>query len=229
MMLRLINPIRFHIIVLLGTSFPITGFAMQSSQGISFNGHAYHYKTHWDYQNNSQRETKVTRLGIGWEEPLTSYLSAGINAGYLDISQATNPIDEGKVTTGHYLGLFFHALPLNQEYVQLHFNLQYTYNAADTAANTQTVEYRWHNTLLSTQLDIKLLHRLKLLIGGKLSWIDGEERSTGTTTQVLSFNEKQNGGYYAGFNLATDASGHVSLIWESGLQKGVHLIFSRRF
>jgi hypothetical protein len=203
--------------------------AAQPGSGIAFNGHAVSHKINWGYSQGTIRETKVSRLGIGWSEQLAPYLSGGIQAGYLDISQASNPIEAGKVLDGHYFGINLKTTPVDLELLQLQFNLDYIYNSAESVTTDQTVEFVWHNTVLTTQLDLNLLSRLTLILGGKLSWVDGEERTTGNTTQVISFSEKERGGYYAGFDFATDPSGNITLLWEGGTQSGISIFFRRRF
>ena len=106
---------------------PVSAVIAETRSGIAFNGHAFSHKIDWNYSQGSTRQTKVSRLGIGWTERLAPYLSGGIKAGYLDISQASHPLEPGKVTTGHYLGIHFHSTPINLELLRLHLNLQYIY------------------------------------------------------------------------------------------------------
>ena len=208
---------------------PATSHAVAFKSGTDFNAHYQSYKTDWLYPNNSTQRTSISHLGIGWTEALSEYLNGGLKAGYLDITQANNPISTARITTGHYLGIHLNGIPISNEWFMLTMGIGYTYNKAEKQDTNQSIEMIWHQTVLNVQTAFQLMPRLTFTIGGKLGWVDGEERATGTITQVRSFEQNKIEGYYAGINFATDITGSIGVSWEGGTQEGISVYFRRQF
>ena len=208
---------------------PTTSLAISFKSGTDFNAHYQSYNTDWRYTNNSTQDTRISRLGIGWKEKISEYIHGGLKAGYLDITQANNPISTARITEGQYFGITIGSTIIDLEWFNLSSGLSYSYNSTERQETSQSIELRWNQTVLDIQSSFHLIPRLSLTLGGKLTWIEGEERATGTITQVRSFEQNKIEGYYARIDLATDRTGSIGVSWEGGTQDGVSIYFRRQF
>ena len=208
---------------------PATSHALSYNPGTNINAHYQSYNSNWLYTNNSTQDTHISRLGIGWKEKISEYIHGGLKAGYLDISQANNPISTSRITEGQYFGITLGSTIIDLEWFSLNSGLGYSYNSTEKQETSQSVELRWNQTVLNVQTTFHFIPRLSLTLGGKLIWIDGEERATGTITQIRSFEQNKIEGYYARIDLATDRTGSIGVSWEGGTQEGVSVYFRRQF
>ena len=67
----------------------------------------------WAYPATS-RQTTTTRLLAVWHEYFSPSLKGGLRLGYLDLSQASNPLPSAQNSTGYSLGFDIHALLVEQ-------------------------------------------------------------------------------------------------------------------
>ncbi|MDH5572785.1 MAG: hypothetical protein OEY89_13550 [Gammaproteobacteria bacterium] len=208
---------------------PAASHAISFNSGTDFNAHYQSYKTDWLYTDNSIQRTSISHLGIGWTETLSEYLNGGLKAGYLDVTQANNPLSTARITEGHYFGIHLNSIPVNIEWFRLLIGIGYTYNNTDKQEPGQNIEMIWHQTVLNAQATFQLIPRLSFTLGAKLTWIDGEERATGTLTQIRTFEQNKLQGHYASIDLATDDTGSIGVSWEGGTHEGLSVYFRRQF
>ncbi len=195
---------------------------------VDFNVHLQSVNSDWRYDNETRR-TRIGRAGFGWSETLSSHLSGGLLLGYLDLSQADNPLDVGKFTTGYYAGMQLDGKIIQAKYLSLKLNLSFLYNSTQKYGSDQRVNNVW------TQSEAKLLARIPLgqRIGIRLAVngyrIRGEQRNSGTVSSLTNFREDTSTGYSAGIDVAVDRSASIGFDWSAGNREGGRIYFRRRF
>jgi len=158
-----------------------------------------------------------------------AHLAGGLLLGYLDLSQADNPIDPGKITTGYYAGLQLDGKILDFKYLNLKLNLSFLYNSTQKYAADQRVNNVW------TQTEVKLLARIPLgkRLGIRLAVnnyrIRGEQRNSGDISSINSFRQDSSSGYSAGLDVAVDRSASIGFDWSAGNREGGRVYFRRLF
>jgi len=195
---------------------------------VDFNVHLQSVNSDWRYDNETRR-SRISRAGFGWSETLSSYLSGGLLLGYLDLSQADNPVDVGQLTTGYYAGMQLDGKIIETKYLSVKLNLSFIYNSTQKYGADQRVNNVW------TQSEAKLLARIPLgqRIGIRLAAnnyrIRGEQRNSGSVSSINNFRQDTSTGYSAGIDVAVDRGASIGFDWLAGNREGGRIYFRRRF
>ena len=177
----------------------------------------------------TSRQTTSTRLLAVWHEYFSPSLKGGLRLGYLDLSQASNPLPSAQNSTGYSLGFDIHALLVEQRMLHLGLAFAYDYQSTQGSSADQTSDFVWHTGLVGIDMILAPAAQFSVLAGTSLTYLDGEQRVSGNLNQIIPFNEDETIGYYAGLNLRTDATGSIGLKWHGGTMQGVEFVFRREF
>lgn len=185
------------------------------------------YKADLNYPGITHRTTLST-LGIDWFEYFNPHFHAGLEAGYLELSQASNPVISAQSSDGRYLGLILRFLPFQFERLSLQLDLGYRYYESVRQLTGQESNYTWYQTSLSAQLNLRLSETLQLALAQDYAEVDGEQQDTGTITQTVLF-DAEHTSQRLGLDIQVDSNGHIGLEWQGGDRSGGRLYFRRKF
>lgn len=222
------RPLSLKPFLLLCCLFSPTGWTSTDSGVSDFALFIEHTDTDWAYPSSVQEAT-ITRLLAVWHESFGPTLRGGLRLAYLDLSQASNPLPSAQNSTGYSLGFDIHTLVSNQRLMQLGLIFAYDYHSTGGASSDQTTDFVWHAGQAGLDIILAPLARLSGLMGISLTYLDGEQRVSGTLNQVIPFEEDDPFGYYVGVNLNTDATGSIGLKWYGGTKQGVEFVFRRKY
>lgn len=149
--------------------------------------------------------------------------------GYLDLSQSDNPLDAAKLGSGYYGGLQLETQLIERRYLRLKLNLSVFYNDSQNQAGTLNINNIWIQTEEKLQAHIPLREQLALRLALDSYQLRGEQRSSGSLTDVRNFRQDQNLGYSIGFDVLVDPDASIGFDWSGGSRKGGRLYFRRLF
>jgi len=195
---------------------------------VDFNVHLQSVTSDWRY-DGEKRRTRISRAGFGWSETLSSYLSGGLLLGYVDLSQADNPLDTGKLTTGYYAGLQLDGKLVDTPYLNLKLNLSFLYNNTQNTENDQRVNNVWTQSEIKLLARIPLGKRLGLQLAANSYRIRGEQQNGKSVSSINRFQQDTRTGYSAGLDVVIDAGGSIGFDWLAGSREGGRIYFRRRF
>ncbi|VAX12475.1 hypothetical protein MNBD_GAMMA24-1835 [hydrothermal vent metagenome] len=195
---------------------------------LDFNVHLQSVYSDWRYANSRQR-TNISRAGFGWSETLSPGLSGGIMLGYLDLGQSNNPLDAAKLSSGYYGGLQLETQLVERRYLHLKLNLSVLYNDSQNQAGTPSINNIWIQTEEKLQARIPLREQLALRLALNSYQLRGEQRSSGSVTDVSNFRQDQNIGYSIGLDVLVDPDASIGFDWSGGNRRGGRLYFRRLF
>lgn len=184
--------------------------------------------THFDFSTYTHN-TKSDQLGINWYEPFSSYFHAGLELGYIDMSQIENSLSSAQFTTGQYAGLLLRFLPVESPLFSLTMNLNYRYNRTEGESTDQKTQFFWNETVLYSEINFQPTSHIGLMAAAEYQIVDGEQRDSGNITQITPFRESKKQGYRFGLNFTTNRTGIVGLEWFTGFKEGTRLYFLRKF
>jgi len=184
--------------------------------------------TRFNFPLNSY-EVNADQLAINWYEPFSQYFHGGIELGYLEISQIENPLTSAKFSSGQFAGLLFRFLPLNTATISLTLNLNYRYNRTEGKSLSQNSQFAWHETLFFTELQFQPVDQISLFLAAEYQLLNGEQRDSGTSTQITPFSESKQQGYRFGINFKPYRTGIIGIEGFSGFRSGSRLYFTRTF
>ncbi len=196
---------------------------------LDFNVHLQSVYSDWHYDNNKRQRTGISRVGFGWSETLNPGLSGGLMLGYLDLSQTDNPINTAKLTTGYYGGLQLETRLIENRYLCLNLNVSIVYNDSQNQADNLNIHNIWIQTEEKLQASIPLRKQLELRLAVNSYQLRGEQRSSGSITDVSNFRQQQNIGYSIGLDVLVDADASIGFDWSGGSRTGGRLYFRRLF
>ncbi len=208
--------------------FTLSAQALGYEKQLDFNVHLQSVKSDWRY-DNARRRTRISRAGFGWSESFGPYLSAGLLLGYLDLSQADNPLDVAKLSSGYYGGLQLDGQIIENRYLKLKLNLSLLYNETQNQDASQNLTNVW------TQIEMKLLARIPVSerLGLRLELnsyrLRGEQRNSGAISSINNFTHDQSMGYSTGLDLAVDRNASIGFDWSGGNREGGRIYFRRLF
>lgn len=179
--------------------------------------------------NTISYDTRLTTLGVNWYEIFTPYFHAGLEAGYIEMSQLNNPVSSARYTTGQYAGFLMRVLPLTLTHFQLTLDINYRYNKTQASATTQNSTFTWHDTSITTKALLSPIENISFYGAVEYDFLSGEQNDNGSLTQIKPFNHTQETSYRAGVNFAVDYTGMITIEGISGYKKGARILFSRRF
>ncbi|TDY01037.1 hypothetical protein [Thiohalophilus thiocyanatoxydans] len=213
-------------LLLAGFSGPATADYPPNSLDLSLQ--IAHHETRWQYAGQTVT-SKSSILGVRVRETLAPRLSGSLYAGYLDLSQPNNPLSAAQVTTGYQTGIELDLLLLDMNRLRLELSGGYRYQDTEGHADNTNVELVWHDTYAQLGLTIPLTEHLEFQALGGTSRTSGEQRASGDTDQLLTFDEQRQGYYAAGLSYWVDSTGYLSASWLGGNRDGFRLGFHRGF
>ncbi len=195
---------------------------------VDFNVHLQSATSDWRYDNETRR-TRIGRAGFGWSETLSPRFSGGLLLGYLDLSQADNPIDNGQITTGYYAGLQLNGKIIDTKFLSLKLDLSFIYNSTQKTREDQRVNNVWTQAEANLIARVPLGKRIGIQLGANTYNISGEQRNSGDISSINDFSETTRTGYSAGIDVAVDRSGSIGFDLFAGNREGGRIYFRRRF
>lgn len=224
-------PPRHFTVTLLGLT--LIGFntfarADYRANGMDFSLQVEHNETRWEYDNQILT-SKSSMLGIQLQETLAPRLRGRLQTGYLDISQPANPLPAARVTTGYYAGVDLTLLLLDPAPLRMELTGGYRYQDTRGHDGGTNVDLVWHDTYAQLGVIVPLSGRLDLHALGGTSRTSGEQRVSGDTSQLLTFEERRRDYYAAGLSYWLDDTGYLSVSWLGGAYDGFRLGFHRGF
>jgi len=187
-----------------------------------------HTETRWQYSGETLT-SKSSILGVQLQETLAPRLRGRLHAGYLDLSQPDNSLAAARVTTGYYAGIELALLLLDTDRLRLELSSGYRYQDTEGHTDSTDVSLVWHDTYAQLGLTLPLAERLDLHAVGGTSRTSGEQRVSGDSDQLLTFDEKEQRYYAAGLSYWVDGTGYLSVSWLGGNRDGFRLGFHRGF
>ena len=184
--------------------------------------------THNNFSANTY-ETKTGQIGIDWYEHFNDYFHAGLEIGYIDMSQGSNPLASAKFTSGEYTGLLLRFLPIDNQRFTFLLNLNYRYNRTQGKSTNQESLFVWSETLFSGELQIKPTDSLDLFLAAEYQILGGEQLDSGNITQTSQFTGAKNEGYRFGIHFRPNHHGTISVEWMTGFRDGVRIYFKHKY
>lgn len=224
---------KFHYIILCLFILPFIPLAKAADGSIR---HLIEYSlsvsnqhTDIDFQSGDTYKTNTSRLGINWYESFSPYFHAGLEFGYIDMTQIENSLSSAQFTSGQYAGLLFRFLPVENSYLTLIFNLNYRYNSTQGKNAVQESQFIWSESTLGSELHFRPSSNIGLFIAADYQLLDGNQRNTGNINQVALFKGAKSQGFRLGSSLKINHNGEIKLQWFNGFKEGVEINFTRTF
>lgn len=195
---------------------------------LDFSLQVEHHETRWQYAGQTVT-SKSSILGVRMQERLAPRLTGSLHVGYLDLSQPDNPLPAAQTTSGYYGGIELNWRLLDSQWLRVDLGGGYRYQETTGQNSGTEVELVWHDTYAQLGLGIPLSERLTLQTAGGTSRTSGEQRVSGNTTQLLTFEEDQQAYYSAGLAYWLDGTGYLSATWLGGGYDGFRFSFHREF
>lgn len=218
----------FLLISLFCLPFTLKAETFDNQGRVDFNLHLQSVDSDWRY-NKATRRTRINRAGVGWSETLGPRLSGGLMLGYLDLSQADNPVDTAKLGSGYYGGLHFDIKFIENHHLHLKLKLSLLYNNSQNQTANLHIENLWIQTEENLLAKIPLNKQLTFRLGLNRYQLRGEQRSHGSLTSVSNFHQDQSIGYSVGLDVLVDYDASIGFDWSGGSRQGGRLYFRRLF
>ena len=175
------------------------------------------------------RETRLTNLEVSWIELLAPSIYGGIELGYLELTQYSNPIPTGQTGGGGYLGLNLAFLVLDSQHFQLLTRLGYRYSEASHHSEGQSIDWDWHQGLIGLDGKLSFSDRFAITLGVSAIAIDGRELAEGTVNQAQPFKADQPLSGHLGLHLGLDPDSTIGIQVDAGSLRGGRLTIRRIF
>lgn len=174
-------------------------------------------------------KTRTEQLGINWYEPFSHYFHAGLELGYIDMSQLDNTVASAQFSSGQYAGLLLRFFPVENKHLSLSLNFNYRFYRTQGEVANQKTQFSWNQNLLFAELRYSLTNDMGILLASEYQLIDGEQQDSGSINQITTFKENQQQGYRIGLNFISNRTGAIGVEWSTGFNRGTRLYFSRKF
>ena len=197
------------------------------SRLVEFSLYSADQNTHFNFSSNNH-EIEYQQLGLNWYESFSSYFHAGLELGYINVTQLEKLLPSAQYTSGEYTGLLFRFLPIEKDFVSLLVNLNYRYHQTKGSSTNQETEFIWSETALSSELQFHTTEYLTLFIAAEYLILDGKQHDSGDINQISSFSNTHQQGYRAGINFVLRRYEHIKIEWQSGVKNSVQLYFTRK-
>ena len=197
------------------------------SRLVEFSLYSVDQNTHFNFSSNNY-ETKYQQLGFNWYESFSSYFRAGLELGYINVTQTENVLSSAQYTSGEYIGLLLRFLPVEKDLISLLVNLNYRYHQTRGSSTNQESEFVWSETTLSSELQFHITENSSVFVAAEYQILDGRQHDSGNTNQTRSFNNVNQQGYRAGIDFALRRYEHIQIEWQSGFREGIRLNFTRK-
>jgi len=175
------------------------------------------------------RDTDFDSLQLHWYQRLLSHLDGAIVIGFMDTSQPGNPIPEGQNSSGEFFEFGLRAYYFRGENFALSSGFSYRYVDTGNSQDAQDISWRWHQGTVDLRAQLQIGSYLELLLGASGTFIDGEQRASGTINQVIDFEEKDRLSEYAAAQIILDRTGRIGIKIDTGSVRGGQIYFSRWF
>lgn len=179
--------------------------------------------------STSTNKVKSDQLGISWYEPFSSYFHAGLEFGYIEMTQINNSVLSALFTSGQYAGLLLRFFPVENEHFSLILDLNYRYNQTEGKTDSQQTQFSWDETVFSSEFQFHPFDKISFYLAAEYQVLSGEQRDSGTLTQISSFTEKEQQGYRFGLQLVPYRGGVVGIERFAGYRNGGRIYFKRQF
>lgn len=197
------------------------------SRLVEFSLYSVNQNTHFNFSSNNY-ETKYQQLGLNWYESFSSYFHAGIELGYINVTQTENTLTSAQYTSGEYAGLLLRFLPIEQDFISLIVNLNYRYHQTKGSSTNQETEFVWSETALSSELQFHITENSSVFVAAEYHILDGKQHDSGNINQTRSFNNVNQQGYRTGVDFELRRNEHIQIEWQTGFRNGVQIYFTRK-
>ena len=184
--------------------------------------------TYFNFSSNTN-EVRSHQLGVNWYENFSPYFHAGLELGYIEMSQINNAITSAQFTSGEYIGLLLRFLPVESPFFTLTLNLNYRYTRTEGKSTNQETLFSWNNALLFTELQFQPTKHIGLILAAEYRFLDGVQRDSGNITQITPFKGTKQEGYRLGINFNLNRNQTVRLEWLDGYRQGVQVNFAHKY
>lgn len=184
--------------------------------------------TYFDFQSDGISKVRVNQLGINWYESMAEYFHAGLEFGYLELSQS-NSIISAQYTSGQYVGLLFRLMPITRPYFSLNLNFNYRYNKTEGQISNQKTQFVWDEAFFAGEVQFHPNRHLDLILASEFQVLKGTQQDSGDISQIRSFSGQKEQGYRLGLNFKTNHNGAIGVDWITGYRSGIQLHFRRKF
>jgi opacity protein-like surface antigen len=184
--------------------------------------------TYFNFPSNTN-EVRSDQLGVSWYQSFSSYFHAGLELGYIEMSQINNAITSAQFTSGEFIGLLLRFLPVESPFFTLTLNLNYRYTRTEGKSTNQETLFSWNNALLFTELQFQPTKHIGLILAAEYRFLDGEQRDSGNITQITHFKGAKQEGYRLGINFNLNRSQTIRLEWLDGYRQGVQVNFAHKY
>lgn len=184
--------------------------------------------TYFDFPTKAY-QVKSDQVGISWYESFSKYFQGGLELGYIEMSQIDNPLASAQFSSGQYFGILFRFLPIDDPFASLTLNLNYRYNNTEAKSTNQNSEFAWHETLFFTEAELRPFDKISLILAAEYQNLAGEQRDSGSISQITRFSASEHLGYRFGINFKPDPTADIRIEWLTGYRNGGRLYFKRRF
>lgn len=184
--------------------------------------------TYFKFPTKTQK-VKSDQIGISWYESFSKTFQAGLEVGYLDVSQVDNSLSSAQFSSGEYLGILFRFLPIDHPFASLSLNINYRYSRTETINGIQNSELLWRETSFSGEVEVRPLDKWGLLLATEYQNLSGEQRDFSSFQKITPFSASEHSGYRIGISFKPYATADISLEWLTGYRKGHRILFKRRF
>lgn len=181
------------------------------------------------FSTNSTYRTKTNQLGINWYEPFTHYFHGGLEVGYLEMTQADNPLASAQYTSGEYAGLLLRFIPLVTDKLSLSLNLNYRYSQTRGSSTDQETQFAWNSAMFNTELEYQLTNQVGVLVAAEFQSLNGEQRDSGIVSKITEFTESRQQSTRFGVNFFSSRTGVIRIEKITGFRNGTRLYFVRKF
>ena len=197
------------------------------SRLVEFSLYTVNQNSHFNFSSNNY-ETKYQQLGLNWYESFSSYFRAGLELGYINVTQSKNLLSSAQYTSGEYTGLLLRFLPIEKDFVSLLFNLNYRYHQTKGSGTNQSTEFVWSESTLSSELQFHMTENSSIFVAAEYQILDGRQHDSGNINQTSPFNNLDQQGYRAGIDFALRRNEHIQIEWQTGFRNGLQLYFTRK-
>ena len=194
---------------------------------VEFSLYTVNQNTRFNYTSYDY-ETKYQQLGVNWYESFSSYFHAGIEIGYIDVTQLENPLTSAQFTSGEYAGLLLRFLPIDNNLISFIMSLNYRYNQTTGKSTNQESQFTWSEALLSNELQFQMTEIFGAFIAAEYQILEGRQRDIGNISQIRNFDNSNQQGYRLGIDILPSRHDLIRLEWQTGFKNGLQMYFTRK-
>ncbi len=179
--------------------------------------------------NNASSQPRIRAYGINWFENMTPSIDGGIELGSMEVIRPEATLTSASYTAGEYIGLVTRFRLVEKPHFSWRFIAAYRYSSTLGTASGQESRFSWTQTHASNIFLLRPLKNTGFFLAADYYSMSGEQRDTGTVTQITTIKEGQHLTYRAGIHFYMHPQGRVSLEWLQGYRQGFLMNFQRNF